>query len=101
MSAARMYCGYHRQDLYPMGDRYIKYAMKNYAWLMKMPQPYYSELKRYGVFKKFFQALMTHCKLEYIPLKNILNFFYFVGKRTLEKRMAAEYQKDKRKLLGQ
>ena len=82
---ARMYCGYHRPDQYPMGDRYIEYAMMNYAWLMKMPQPYYSELKRYGVFKKFFQALQTHCELEHIPQEDILNFFYFVGKRKLEK----------------
>ena len=50
-----------------------------------MPQPYYSELKRYGAFKKFFQALMTHCNLEHIPQENILNFFYFVGKRKLDK----------------
>lgn len=97
---ARMYCGYHRPDLYPMGDRYIEYAMMNYAWLMKMPQPYYSELKRYGVFKKFFQALMTHCNLEYIPRENILNFFYFVGKRKLDKEWRQNISKTKENFFG-
>ena len=92
---ARMYCGYHRPDLYPMADRYIEYAMMNYAWLMKMPQPYYSELKRYGAFKKFFQALMTHCNLEHIPQENILNFFYFVGKRKLDKEWRQNVSKTK------
>ena len=28
---------------------------------------------------------MTHCNLEHIPQENILNFFYFVGKRKLDK----------------
>ena len=92
---ARMYCGYHRPDLYPMADRYIEYAMMNYAWLMKMPQPYYSELKRYGVFKKFFQALMRHCELEHIPQEDILNFFYFVGKRKLDKEWRQNISKTK------
>ena len=92
---ARMYCGYHRPDLYPMGDRYIEYAMMNYAWLMKMPQPYYSELKRYGVFKRFFQALITHCELEYIPQEDILHFFYFVGKRKLNKEWRQNISKTK------
>ena len=82
---ARMYCGYHRPDQYPMGDRYIEYAMMNYAWLMKMPQPYYSELKRYGVFKRFFQALIAHCELEHLPQDDILHFLYFVGKHKLDK----------------
>ena len=92
---ARMYCGYHRPDQYPMGDRYIEYAMMNYAWLMKMPQPYYSELKRYGAFKKFFQALMRHCELEHIPQEDILNFFYFVGKRKLDKEWRQNIRKPK------
>ena len=92
---AQMYCGYHRPDLYPMGDRYIEYAMVNYAWLMKMPQPYYSELKRYGVFKKFFQALLTHCELEHIHQEDILHFFYFVGKRKLDKEWRQNISKTK------
>ena len=92
---ARMYCGYHRPDLYPMGDRYMEYAMMNYAWLMKMPQPYYSELKRYGVFKRFFQVLLTHCELEHIPQEDILHFFYFVGKRTLDKEWRQNISKTK------
>ena len=97
---ARMYCGYHRPDLYPMGDRYIEYAMMNYAWLIKMPQPYYSELKRYGVFKKFFQALIAHCELEYIPQKDILHFFYFVGKRKLDKEWRQNISKTKENFFG-
>ena len=92
---ARMYCGYHRTDLYPIGDRYIEYAMMNYAWLMKMPQPYYSELKRYGAFKKFFQALITHCELEHIPQDDILHFLYFVGKRKLDKEWRQNISKTK------
>ena len=92
---ARMYCGYHRPDLYPMGDRYIEYAIMNYAWLMKMPQPYYSELKRYGVFKKFFQALMRHCELEHLPQEDILHFLYFVGKRKLDKEWRQNVSKTK------
>ena len=97
---ARMYCGYHRPDQYPMGDRYIEYAMMNYAWLMKMPQPYYSELKRYGVFKRFFQALMIHCNLEHIPQEDILHFFYFVGKRKLDKEWRQNISKTKESFFG-
>ena len=92
---ARMYCGYHRPDLYPMADRYIEYAMMNYAWLMKMSQQYYSELKRYGVFKRFFQALLVHCELEHIPQEDILHFFYFVGKCKLEKEWRQNISKTK------
>ena len=92
---ARMYCGYHRPDLYLMGDRYIEYAMMNYAWLMKMPQPYYSELKRYGVFKRFFQALIAHCELEHLPQDDILHFLYFVGKRKLDKEWRQNISKTK------
>ena len=92
---ARMYCGYHRPDLYPMDDRYIEYAMMNYAWLMKMPQPYYSELKRYGVFKRFFQALIAHCELEHLPQDDILHSLYFVGKRKLEKEWRQNISKTK------
>ena len=92
---ARMYCGYHRPDLYPMGDRYIEYAMMNYAWLMKMPQPYYSELKRYGVFKRFFQALIAHCELEHLPQDDILHFLYFVGKHKLDKEWRQNISKTK------
>ena len=97
---ARMYCGYHRPDLYPIGDRYMEYAMMNYAWLMKMPQPYYSELKRYGVFKRFFQALMIHCNLEHIPQEDILHFFYFVGKRKLDKEWRQNISKTKESFFG-
>jgi len=97
---ARMYCGHHRPDLYPMGDRYIEYAMMNYAWLMKMPQPYYSELKHYGVFKRFFQALMIHCNLEHIPQEDILHFFYFVGKRKLDKEWRQNISKKKENFFG-
>ena len=92
---ARMYCGYHRPDLYPMGDRYIEYAMMNYAWLMKMPQPYYSELKRYGVFKRFFYALLAHCNLEHLSQDDILHFLYFVGKRKLGKEWRQNISKPK------
>ena len=92
---ARMYCGYLRPDLYPMGDRYIEYAMMNYAWLMKMPQPYYSELKRYGAFKRFFQALLVHCELEDISQEDILLFLYFVGKRKLDKEWRQNISKTK------
>ena len=38
---ARMYCGYHRPDLYPMGDRYIEYAMMNYACLYEGDRPHF------------------------------------------------------------
>ena len=48
-----------------------------------------------GVFKKFFQALMTHCKLEYIPRENILHFLYFVGKRKLDKEWRQNISKAK------
>ena len=97
---ARMYCGYHRPDLYPMADRYIEYAMMNYAWLMKMSQPYYSELKRYGVFKRFFQALLVHCELEHIPQEDILHFFYFVGKCKLDKEWRQNISKTKENFFG-
>jgi len=97
---ARMYCGYHRPDLYPMGDRYIEYAMMNYAWLMKMSQPYYSELKRYGAFKRFFQALLVHCELEDISQEDILLFLYFVGKRKLDKEWRQNISKTKENFFG-
>ena len=50
--------------------------------------------------KRFIDTLMTHCKLEYIPRENILNFFYFVGKRKLDKEWRQNISKTKENFFG-
>ncbi len=43
------------------------------------------KMTKTGKLKRFFQALLAHCEFEHITQEDILNFFYFIGKRKLDK----------------